>query len=220
MSEKQIEEEAVKPPQPEQQDADDDGIRWDGSEARMVPDEDAQAYEEKMTAVRIRYKLTKEELCRALLREGMNRSKRFLLCGISIVSFVAAAAFLAEFSLRSLPAMLLFVVMFLVVGIFSAVFPRFAIRRFVQKNYDCQEYVLNIYPDVIEGTYGNEKISIPLDGSACSMLYKGLALLQYSEKSGSGPKKHLLVIPLRSVEPGVLADVEAMLCVGTRRVRK
>jgi hypothetical protein len=181
----------------------------------MVPDEDAKAFDETLTAVKISYTLTDEELCRAYLRVGMTRTNRLLLGGISVLSFAAAAFYVVWFCLHLSGASLAFAVLFAALGVVTAVFPRLSIRRYAKKNNDHQKYILKIYPDVIEGEHGGSKITIPLDGSFTRVHEKGLFLL-YSTK-GPIDRDHLLVLPLRSVEPDVLADVEAMLRVGTCR---
>jgi hypothetical protein len=65
---------------------------------------------------------------------------------------------------------------------------------------------------MIEGEHSGKMVEFPLDGTIACEFYKGLALIHFDREYIGGS---LLILPLRSVEPGVLADVEAILRSGT-----
>ena len=65
--------------------------------------------------------------------------------------------------------------------------------------------------DAVQIGSGDGEWEIPLDGSCLRVEYKNMILLFPAKK------KHMVILPLRCVEPGVLPEVQAMLVSGTHR---
>ncbi|WOC32291.1 MULTISPECIES: hypothetical protein [Caproicibacterium] len=217
MSDKRTEEETVQPPEPEAPEDDDDTIRWDGSEAEMVADEDAEAYEETKTAVKISYQLTDEEVCRAFLHTSLNRKRRLFLGGLAALAFVLSVVSFVYYGLQAPSDSLVFGVLFAAAGAAVLVLPWLSVRRHARESNDHGEYTVKLYPDLIEAEHSGNMLEIPLDGTSVCEFYKGLVLLQFDREYIGGS---LLILPLRSVEPSVLADVEAILRSGTHVARR
>ena len=214
MSNKQTGEETVKPPEPEGQQDDDDTIRWDGSETEMVADDDAEEFEETKTAVKIGYTLTQEEISRALHQIGMPQKRSAVLTALAVLSFLAAAADFTVFGMRGMAAAVIFGAIFAALGVCILVVPWLFIRKHAKRESDRQGYILKIYPDMIEGEHAGRNFKIPLDGTVACKFYQGLVIL-HCQQTGNVQESGVLIFPLRSVEPSVLADVEAILRSGT-----
>lgn len=203
------------PAQPEGEDP--DGVRWDGSEAQMVEDEDAHAFDEDLTGVQIRFTLTQEELYRGFLQRSLRGGDRFLR---GVLCVLLAASAVAGFSQGLAAAgpwwwVLCAAACCVLAGLLLQ--PRLQSQRKARSCCDNRETVLKIYPDEIALTHGSYTETLPLDAAFARDRCKGLLLL-YCD--GCLPMQDgLLVLPLHSVEPGVLPDVEAIIRSGTHRAR-
>lgn len=215
MSDKRTEEETVQPPEPEALEENDATVRWDGSEAEMVADDDAEEYEETKTAVKIRYQLKDDEVCRAFVHTSMTKKRQVLLGTLTTVAFIFSIVSFVLYRIQFASSSIMFGFLFAAVGIVVLVLPWFSIRKHAQDANDHSEYTLKIYPDMIEGEHSGKMLEIPLDGTSTCEFYKGLVLLHFGREYIGGS---LLIFPLRSVEPSILADVEAILRSGTRVV--
>lgn len=212
MSNRKTEEETIQPPEPETQEDDGDSIRWDGSEAEMVADEDAEEYEETKTAIKISYRLTDDEVCHAFVHAGMTPKRRTLLLVLAVAAFVCSIVSFVLYGMQPAFGSLASGILLCAAGIVVLVLPWFSIRKHAKRANDHGEYTLKIYPDMIEGEHSGKMVEFPLDGTIACEFYKGLALIHFDREYIGGS---LLILPLRSVEPGVLADVEAILRSGT-----
>lgn len=68
---------------------------------------------------------------------------------------------------------------------------------------------MEIYPDAVVITRGEKETEFPLDGeSTFSAQYGNIIVLFHKGK--------MAILPIRSVEPGVLPEVQAMLLAGTK----
>ena len=212
-------EEQIKPPSSEDEKEKDteEEIEWDGSEAEMVPDEDAEEFEEDHTAIKLSYTLRTREWYLGLLAQKLPKRKRALLWLLRIVLLLlAAAAFWG--AAQGSAAVLIVLGILLLLGFCATGIPYLWISHLAKTRTDKAPYTLKLYPEELEVAHGGEERTLPLDGTCTLERAHGLLLLysgiRYIEKSP------LLILPLRSVEPGMLPDVEAVLCAGTRRREK
>lgn len=208
----QIEEGAAQPPEPEGQDS--DAIRWDGSEAEMVADEEVKEYHDSHTAVKVSYTLTDDEVRHALEHLGLSGQRRVVLDVLVAVTFVVALVHFLFFSDHNtaVGAVLSGCV---VLGAALLVYSRVSVRRQAMRVSDHQEYTLKFYPDHIKGEHGGKKFNIPLNGTVPCDFYDGMVMLRFGQEYVGRSEHGLLLLPLRSVEPAMLADVEAVLRAGT-----
>mgnify|MGYP000843892675 FL=1 len=214
MSNRQTGEDSVPPPEPEVQETNEHVIQWDGSEAEMVADDHAEEFDEPKTAVKIQYVLTGEEIHRALYRIGLPTKRLSMLIVLAVLSFAAAAVDFVGFGMQSVSLAPYFGVLFALFGVCILLFPWLFIWKHTVSANDRQPYMLKIYPDRIEGEHAGQNIGIPLDNSFPCEFYHGLILLRCGQNL-IHQNEGLLIIPLRSVEPGILADVEAAIRSGT-----
>lgn len=216
MNSDRIPEEQSQPPGLETPEEDEDAVKWDGSEAQMVPDEDAEEYEDDYAAVKLTYTLTEREWYRALLIQKLPRKRVAALWIVRAVLIAAAAGCFTAFANLLQGGFLAGGIVCLIVDILIlTALPYFLIARQAKKRRDDLAYTLKIYPDEIDVSHGEETYEIPLDESHFREEKHGLLLiyraLNYIEQGD------VLVLPLRSVEPGMLADVEAIVRAGTNR---
>lgn len=182
---------------------------WDGSEAEIVVDDDAEDYEEETTGIKIKYKLKPDEIKRFIshsVRYEKNKKaqKKHTVLHIAVVVLMIAMgivtgsilyAWLALFSVAALT--LLWIV------------PFFSIKRLVKDISNEEETEVEIFPDKIEVKGKNQTREIPLDGSCESEELDDMIMLF----SNNGMN---LIVPLRAVEPEFQADVQAMIFSGAK----
>nr|WP_319489600.1 hypothetical protein [uncultured Caproiciproducens sp.] len=184
-------------------------VEWDGSEAELVADESALAFEEQHTGIKLKYTLTSREIFK-VLRKGQYTNTRITLSIVAaVLSAVLAAAFLVRFSetgdsryasLGAVCLMLIFIV---------AVLPSIIIKMHSSKVADGREIRMKIYPDHIEMGLPDKKWEIPLDGTSESTQFDNLMVLYINDRN-------MVILPLRCVEPAVLPEVQAMIFAGTQ----
>ena len=78
----------------------DDNPEWDGSEAELVADDDAEEYEIPETGIKLSYSLTREEMFRCLYRSNMYKTKGNRAYAQTIVFVLASAAFFLTYFLN------------------------------------------------------------------------------------------------------------------------
>jgi hypothetical protein len=187
-----------------------DGVEWDGSEAELVADDDAAEYEEQNTGIALKYTLRRDEIFRVLMKTQYTQARIVLsviaaLLGIvmAVVFFVRAAGGHSEVVPLGITCL---VVVFLIIPS-----PVFGIRNSAKKSADGNEIRMEIYPDHIEMGGTRNSWEIPLDGTAECRALQELIVLYIGN--------HMVILPLRCVEPAVLPEVQAMIFAGTRPVR-
>lgn len=191
-----------------------EAIEWDGSEAELVLDDDAAEYEEPQTGIKLSYVLREEEVFRALEKSGFSKTmgRRAIL---ECVLFAALAVlFFARFFASHEGANLFFGIVAVLALLLAALLPVFGRKRrarLICADERLSNIELEIYPDGIQIGSGDGEWEIPFDGTCRRVEHRGLLLLF------PAGKRHMLILPLRCVEPGVLAEVQAMVVSGTYR---
>lgn len=72
-------------------------IEWDGSEAELVPDEDAEEFEDNFAGIKLSYVLKEDEIYDALRSSKSYRSAQKRLIAESIISCIMSGVFFAMF---------------------------------------------------------------------------------------------------------------------------
>lgn len=215
MNRDRLPEEQPQPPSPGPAEKEEGAaVQWDGSEAEMVPDEDAEEYEDDYAAVKLTYTLSDQEWYRALLAQKLPKKRGICLWAVRVLLLAGAFALFAAFLRLSQPAFLAAGILCLAAEV-ATILPYAWLLWQAGKRQDYLPYTLKIYPDEIEVSHGRDAYTVPLDESRVREEKYGLLLIYraqtYIEKGA------VLVLPLRSVEPGMLADVEAIVRAGTNR---
>lgn len=204
-----------KPPEPRGEQTPDEeqpeksSVEWDGSEAELVADESALAFEEQHTGIRLKYTLTSREIFK-VLRKSQYTNTRITLSIIAVVfSIILAVAFLVRFSstgdsrYASLAAVCLMLILIV------AVLPSIIIKMHSSKVADGREIRMKVYPDHIEMGLPDKKWEFPLDGTSECIQFDNLMVLYIDDRN-------MVILPLRCVEPAVLPEVQAMIFAGTQ----
>ena len=184
---------------------------WDGNEAELVADEDAAEYEEQNTGIQLSYVLKEHEILECLKSSGMmsrTTGKRAVI--ETIILGVLAVVFFVTYLVENKNDPLFFSGICLLVIAIIWIVPQVGMRRKARSLTDGKEIKVVVYPDVIEIGENEGYWEIPLDGS-CVLHRENRLLFLYS---GS----RALILPLRSIEPAVLADVEARILAGSRKL--
>ncbi|HIU31341.1 MAG TPA: hypothetical protein IAB66_04175 [Candidatus Caccousia avistercoris] len=199
-------------PPPEQEEG--EPIQWDGSEAELVVDDDAASYEELQTGIKLSYTLRKEEVFAALEKSGFSKTMGRRALVQCIVLALLAVWFFFYYSQAGGTLNLFFGVVALAALAAAALVPYFGRKhraRQICENPRLANIDMEIYADAVQIGSGDGEWEIPLDGSCLRVEYKNMILLFPAKK------KHMVILPLRCVEPGVLPEVQAMLVSGTHR---
>lgn len=185
------------------------GPEWDGSEAQFVPDEDAADYEEQYPGIKLEYKLTREEIYECIKRAGLY--KKFNIKNIIQAVLLIAAAIIFFVSFYMYQNMFNLVMGFVSTAVLIAIwlFPYISQKNMVDRNLNAKQTYVEVYPDEIIVGENKREIKIPLDGS-CEFEEDDNMMMIFTED------KKVIGIPMRSIEPNVIADVQAMLIAGTQ----
>lgn len=185
-------------------------ITWDGNEAELVADDDAAEYEDQNTGIRINYTLREDEIYECLKRSGFIKTTGKRAAVETVILGVLAVAFFAAYLVQKITDPLIFSVICLLLIAVIWIVPYQGIKKKARRTADGKEIKLSIYPDVIEIGEGSGYWEIPLDG-ACEWSRQNNMIFLYALKG------RILILPLRSVEPAVLPEVEAMIMAGAQK---
>ena len=188
------------------EDETEESIKWDGSEAELVADEAAE-YEEQQTGIKLSYILRQNEIVEGLKKSGFCKTIGARAVIESMILAAAAVVFLVTYFMkndaRSLPISIICVLFIAVIWIV----PQQGMKRRAKELADGKEIHMEIYPDSMVIGEGENRWELPLDGNCECEQYKNLFMIYY--------KEHTIILPLRTVEPAVLPEVQAMIISGT-----
>lgn len=204
--EKQIEKEVLETEEEDNLKKDEE--TWDGSESEFVEDNDAEDYEEKYAGIKVGYALKKDEIFSCLKHTGMFRANKTrsiveicLLLVLSLMFFILF--FVTSNNLNFILGVISIAFTFLIL-----LLPRFFIGFNASKLTTGKKLSVEIYPDEISVSSNGGSWKIPLNGTIFFEEFNNMFLLYL-------PKEKLFIIPIRAIEPEVLADVQAMIVAGT-----
>lgn len=195
-------------------------VEWDGSEAELVPDEDAEEFEDNFAGIKISYVLKEEEIYDALrASKSYQRAKKRLIVE-SIIACIMAGVFFVMFGIESTSIYsvgvnwltLSFAVICLILSVIIWPSARYSLHKNAKRLANNEEIQMEIYPALIEMGRDMDKWVIPLDGTVACKKTNHLFVLQTD-------KSHITILPLRCIEPSVLPDVEAIILSGTNQVQ-
>lgn len=181
---------------------------WDGSEAEFIEDDDAADYEEKQTGIKLNYTLKKHEIYSCI--KHVNFSTLYNLPAVikSIILLIISGVFFYTYLSDKNSLNLLFSCFSFLVIILVWVAPFLRIRKTAENLTTGKKIEIEIYPDSIVVCSDDPEWEIPLDGS-CSFEEKLNMMLIFL------PDHKIFIIPIRSIEPDLVADIQAMIISGT-----
>lgn len=183
-------------------------IEWDGSEAELVPDEDAEEFEDNFAGIKLSYVLKEDEIYDALRSSKSYRSAQKRLIAESIISCIMSGVFFAMFAIQMNWLTLIFAILCLILA--AVIWPAawYNIKKNAKRLTSGEEVQMEIYPSLIEMGKAEQKWVIPLDGTVKCRKTNHLFVLQTDPT-------HITILPMRCIEPSVLPDVEAIILSGT-----
>ena len=140
-------------------------IEWDGSEAELVPDEDAEEFEDNFAGIKLSYVLKEDEIYDALRSSKSYRSAQKRLIAESIISCIMSGVFFAMFAIQMNWLTLIFAILCLILA--AVIWPAawYNIKKNAKRLTSGEEVQMEIYPSLIEMGKAEQKWVIPLDGT-------------------------------------------------------
>ena len=183
-------------------------IEWDGSEAELVADEDAEEFEDNFAGIKLNYVLKEEEIYDALRSSKSYKSAQKRMIVESIISCVMSGVFFTMFAIDINWTTLVFAILCLILA--AVIWPAslYSVRKNAKRLTSGEEVQMEIYPSLIEMGKEEDKWIIPLDGTVKCRKTNHLFVLQTDPS-------HITILPVRCIEPSVLPDVEAIILSGT-----
>lgn len=182
--------------------------QWDGSEAELVEDDDAAEYEEHHTGIKLCYTLQPKEIHSCILNsETYKERKKKMMFSLGFSFFFALLMFILYVFSKSILQLVLGI-LFLLLGLFEVFLYSTEIKKRVRCFSTGKKAFVEIYPDNIVVSENDKEWEIPLDGSLKCEELDNMMLIYLEDK-------RVFVVPLRCVEPDLVADVQAMILAGT-----
>jgi len=184
--------------------------KWDGSEAKFIPDEDAYEYEEQYSGIKLEYQLTKAELkscIKKILDNKKSNIKNIIQIVILLILFVLC---LVQFFIYNNFFHLFLSVISLLATVFVFFIPKLLFKnQYLNRLYGKNCFV-EVFPDeIIIIRKNNEKLVIPMDQSSEYEEFDDIIVIYASDNK-------ILAIPLRAIEPSVIGDIQAIIVAGSR----
>ena len=185
--------------------------KTDVFESELVFDDETENYEDKMAGIKISYKLSRDDVYEyikssAFFEKKEKEKKKQTAFQIIMIVVLVVLALLTKNSLY------LFVSLVpLFTGVCLWAVPLLSMKNIIGSIYDGSRYDVEIFPDKIDVTHKGFVREFPLDESGKFEITNKLILV-YSKK------REPLIIPMRSIKPDCLPDVQAMIVAGARPI--
>lgn len=182
---------------------------WEGEEAEIVADEEAEEYEDESTGIKIKYTLNSDEL-HDLVRHSESFKNNLKLQKKHALVQVIALGIIIAFALVMKNTYYFWIAIFPVIalGLLWAI-PFFGVKRMVATLSNSEETTLEIFPDKIDVTENGVHRELLLDGSYDSEEHDDMLVIYKN-----GVIK--LLLPMRAVEPEFRAEVQAIILSGVK----
>ncbi len=197
-----------------EEETEEEPVEWDGSEARLVLEDDAAEYESPQTGVRLSCDLKEKEFFDALRRFPFTkRAGKRALIEAAFLLLASGLFFYQYFGMKTGQAVFFAVacIILAAVVLFAPWLGRRRMAARMEKDPRKSHVELEIYPDSIDVGSGEGRWEIPLDGSCEMEEYKNLLLLFPRGRNA------MVILPLRCIEPSVLPEIQGMLLSGTSK---
>lgn len=184
--------------------------KWDGSEAKFIPDEDANEYEEQYSGIKLEYQLTKAELKSCIKKIIDNKKSSVANTVNTVLLAIVSAICLAEYVFYNN----LFHLILLAISIFTIALiwfvPKALLKKQCLNRLHGKNCFVEVFPDeIVVVKQNNDKWTIPMDQSSEYEEFDDIILIYTRENK-------MLAIPLRSIEPSVIGDIQAVIVAGSR----
>ncbi len=189
----------------------DENPEWDGSEAELVSDDDAEEYEIPETGIKLSYSLSRDEMYKCLYHSRLYKTKGVRAVAQSVTFGLASIAFfLAYFLTRSeyREYNLFFGVFCLFMIAVIWIVPHLHMKSMAKMMADGKTIEVEIYPDHLDIGRDDGAWSIELDGTSEIAEFDNIFMI-YT------PKGQSFAVPERIIEPELYNEIKAILFSGT-----
>ena len=189
----------------------DENPEWDGSEAELVSDDDAEEYEIPETGIKLSYSLSSDEMYKCLYHSRLYKTKGTRAAIQSVIFGIASAVFFfvyfftkSEYNSYNLFFGVFCLFMIAVIW----VVPHLHIKSMAKMMADGKIIEVEIYPDHLDIGRDDGAWSIELDGTSEIAEFDNIFMI-YT------PKGQSFAIPERIIEPELYNEIKAILFSGT-----
>lgn len=178
-------------------------------ESELILDDESEEYEEEATGIKIKYRLTGEEVKKIIKHsESYRRNKEAQKKHTMIQSVVFLAMIILSFVSES--KYYIWISIFPLIALFFIWFvPFISIKNAIKKILLEKEITVEIFPDKIDVCKNGTEREISLDGTCECSEYDDLIFISSSEGNN-------IIIPLRAIESDFRAEVQAMIIAGSK----
>ena len=178
-------------------------------ESEFILDDETEEYEDEATGIKIKYKLTVEEVKKFIKHsESYKRNKEaqkkhtiiqiVVFLAMIVLSFISGSKYYVWIAAFPLIALL-----------FIWLVPLISVKNIIKKILLEKEITVEIFPDKIDVCEKENEREIVLDGTCEYSEYDNL--ISISSSGGNS-----IIIPLRAIEPEFRAEVQAMIIAGSK----
>lgn len=150
----------------QEEEDEEEGRGWDGSEAELVEDDDAEEYEIPMAGIRVSYVLTEEEYFKCLKHSGIYKSQGTRGLIEAVVLGILAVIFFVVFFMAGGVSNIVFGCISLIFIAVLLVVPNLHMRSMAKSMADGKLIEAEIYPDSVEIGRDDGAWKIELDGTS------------------------------------------------------
>ncbi len=183
-----------------------------GDENEIVVDDNPVTYQDEVTGIKVTYTLTPEEI-----REFVHHSKAYEKCGNikRTHTVLQSLLFTILVSMAAISGSFYYMIMAsfpLIALALMWIIPFFNVRAAANKLFKEGPFMAEIFPDKIEveSKSGNKTLFL---NDMCESVESNNMIMIFTPDSGTA-------IPLRSVEPELRADIQAIVAAGTSPLNK
>ena len=184
---------------------------WDGSESKLVSDDDAEEYEIPETGIKISYSLTPDEMYKCLYHSRFYKTKGSRAVIQSIIFAFAGLIFLLTYfftdSQYNQYNLFFGILCFFMIAVIGLV-PHFHMKSLARLMADGKTVDAEIYPTHIDIGKDDGAWSIELDGKAEIAEFDNIIMIYTDDEKN-------FAIPERVIEPEVYNEIKAILLSGT-----
>lgn len=192
----------------QEEEDEEEGRGWDGSEAELVEDDDAEEYEIPMAGIRVSYVLTEEEYFKCLKHSGIYKSQGTRGLIEAVVLGILAVIFFVVFFMAGGVSNIVFGCISLIFIAVLLVVPNLHMRSMAKSMADGKLIEAEIYPDSVEIGRDDGAWKIELDGTSRIQEFDNIIMI-FADHNRS------FAIPERAIDPDFLPEIKGILLAGT-----
>lgn len=184
-------------------------IEWDGTESELIMDNHDEEYEEKMAGIKLKYTLLEKEIINIFkYTEGYKKNLKLQKIHTAVQTVLFFVLLILWRNLGSTYYLILSLFpLTAVMAIWIA--PLLSMKSLAKKLSSGEELNVEVFPDKILVDSKRSHREILLDGTSECEQMGGVIIVRPKEGN-------MVLIPIRSIEPEFLPDIQAMILAGSQ----